>query len=190
VTWQPLTRSPGGIIPAGHDVGYVANPDGSFDVYTRLPGLVGLVPDTLPPGQPQAFIGRFVSGKLNLSWKAASDNSGAVAAYRILVDGAQLTSVDGQTLDALVHTFHPTGQTVYRVQAVDAAGNASKVSRPLVVVPTAKPTGLPRPLPHWAWALFAWQHGHNGIRPALAPKVPPRWYWSWAAWRGAPFRVR
>ena len=189
-TWQPLTRSLGGIIPAGHDVGYVANPDGSFDVYTRLPGLIGLVPDTLPPGQPQGLFGRFVGGELDLSWQAATDNSGAVAAYRILVDGTQLTTVDGATLAAVVHTFHPTGPTVYRVQAVDAAGNAGKVSRPLVIVPTAKPTGLPRPLPHWAWALYTWQHGHKGARPVLAPRVPPRWYWSWVAWRAAPFRVK
>ncbi|HEV2590722.1 MAG TPA: DUF1906 domain-containing protein, partial [Gaiellaceae bacterium] len=69
-TWQPLTRAPGGQISSGHDVGYVANADGSFDVYTRLPGLVGLVPDTLPPAQPQGFTGRFLKGQLALSWLA------------------------------------------------------------------------------------------------------------------------
>jgi hypothetical protein len=189
-TWQPLKLAPGGTIPAGHDVGYVANPDGSFDIYTRLPGLIGLVPDTLPPAQPQGLAGRFVRGQLSLTWKPATDNSGTVAAYRILLDGAQLTAVDGETQDVLVHAFHPKAQTVYRVQAVDAAGNAGKPSRPLVVVPTPKPAKLPRPLPRWAWALFAWQHGHHGARPAAAPRIPPRWYWPWAAWRAAPFRVR
>lgn len=189
-TWQPLSRAPGGQIPAGHDVGYVANADGSFDVYTRLPGLVGLVPDTLPPAQPKGLVGKFVNGQLKLSWLAAADNSGIVAGYRILVDGAQLTAVDGETLDALVHTFHPGAQTVYRVQAVDAAGNVGKPSRPLVVVPTIKPAKLPRPLPHWAWALYAWQHGHKGARPATAPHKLPAWYWSWAAWRAAPFRIK
>jgi hypothetical protein len=189
-TWQPLKLAPGGTIPTGHDVGYVANADGSFDVYTRLPGLVGLVPDTLPPAQPQGLAGRFVHGQLSLSWKPATDNSGSVAGYRILVDGTQLTAVDGETQDALVHTFHPTAQTVYRVQAVDAAGNVGKPSRPLVVVPTTKPAKLPKPVPHWAWALFAWQHGHKGVRPAAAPHKPPAWFWTWSAWRAAPFRVK
>ena len=190
VTWQKLQRAPGGVIPAGHDVGYVANADGSFDVFTRLAGLVGLVPDTLPPTQPQGFSGRFVNGRLSLSWLAATDNSGAIASYNVLVDGTPLTSVSGQLRTALVHTFHPGGQTVYRVQAVDAAGNAGKPSRPLVIVPTPKPTSLPRPVPRWAWSLYTWQHGHQGARPKLAPKQPKAWYWQWAAWRAMPFRIK
>ncbi|HEV2592905.1 MAG TPA: hypothetical protein VGU02_13545, partial [Gaiellaceae bacterium] len=100
-----------------------------------------------------------------------------------------LTAVDGETLTALVHTFHPAGKTVYRVQAVDAAGNAGKVSRPLVVAPTLKPAKLPKPLPRWAWTLYAWQHGHKGARPARAPKRPPAWYVRWEAWRAAPFHI-
>ncbi len=148
------------------------------------------MPDTLPPAQTQGLTGRFVHGQLSLNWQPATDNSGTVTAYRVLVDGFQLTAVDGETHDALVHTFHPNAQTVYRVQAVDAAGNVGKPSRPLVIVPSTKPATLPRPLPHWAWALFAWQHGHNGSRPATAPKQLPRWYWAWAGWRAAPFRVK
>src|SRR5581483_11165323 len=101
-----------------------------------------------------------------------------------------LTSVSGQLRTALVHTFHPGGQTVYRVQAVDAAGNAGKPSRPLVIVPTPKPTSLPRPVPRWAWSLYTWQHGHQGARPKLAPKQPKAWYWQWAAWRAMPFRIK
>ncbi len=189
-TWQTLKKAPGGVIPAGSDAGYVANPDGSFDVYTRLPGLVGLVPDTQAPTQPQGFAGHFVNGKLSLSWLPATDNSGSVAGYRVLVDGAQLSEVSGQTRTTLVHTFHPTGQTVYRVEAVDAAGNVGKPSRPLVIVPTTKPAKLPRPIPQWAWALYTWQHGHRGARPARAPKKPPAWYWTWSTWRATPFRVK
>jgi hypothetical protein len=89
-----------------------------------------------------------------------------------------------------VHTFHPAGQTVYRVEAVDGAGNVGKPSRPLVIVPTAKPAKLPRPIPQWAWALFTWQHGHKGARPARAPKKPPAWYWTWSTWRATPFRIK
>jgi hypothetical protein len=88
-----------------------------------------------------------------------------------------------------VHTFHASAPTVYRVQAVDAAGNVSTPSRALVVVAANRPTGLPRALPRWAWGLYDFQHG-RGTRPAAAPKKPPAWYWRWAAWRSAPFHLK
>ena len=91
---------------------------------------------------------------------------------------------------AVVRAFHPTGPTVYRVVAVDAAGNLGKPSRPFVVVPTARPSSLPRPVPRWAWDLFTWQHTHSGTRPAKAPQRPPGWYWQWAAWRGTPYHLK
>jgi Rv2525c-like, glycoside hydrolase-like domain len=190
VSWMSLKPVVGGKLPAGVDAGYAAEPDASFDVYTRLPGLVGLVPDTTPPGQTQGVAGRFSRGRLTISWRPAADNSGAVAQYNVMLDGSPLLSVAGTERTAVVHAFHPDGQTVYRVQAVDAAGNAGKPSRPLVVVPTPHPSGLPRPLPRWAWALFAWQHAHAGPRPAKAPRRPPAWYWQWSAWRLAPFRLK
>ena len=70
---------------------------------------------------------------------------------------------------------------MYRVVAIDAAGNVGTPSRPFVVVPTVRPVGLPSPLPRWAWDLYTWQHTHSGTRPATAPKSPPGWYWQWAA---------
>ena len=90
---------------------------------------------------------------------------------------------------AIVHAFHPSAPSVYRVQSVDGAGNVSTPSRALVVVPTKRPTGLPRALPRWAWGLYDAQHG-RGARPAKAPKKPPAWYWRWAAWRSAPFHLK
>ena len=147
VTWTSVPPLDSGALPAGVDVAFGAELDGSFDVVTRIPGLFGLVPDTRPPSQPTGFTGRFSRGQLVLTWRPAADNSGVVASYRVLLDGAPLVSLAGSELRTAVHAFHPAGQTVYRVQAVDAAGNAGKPSRPIVVVPTARPVGLPRPLP-------------------------------------------
>jgi hypothetical protein len=90
---------------------------------------------------------------------------------------------------AVVHAFHPSAPSVYRVQSVDGAGNVSTPSRALVVVPTKRPTALPRALPRWTWGLYDAQHG-RGARPANAPKKPPAWYWRWAAWRSAPFHLK
>lgn len=190
VTWTPVPPLENGALPAGDDVAFGAEPDGSFDVLTRIPGVFGLVPDTRPPSQPLGFAGRFSHGQLVLTWRASVDNSGVVSSYRVLLDGAPLVSLSGSELRTTVHAFHPSGQTVYRVQAVDAAGNAGKPSRPLVVVPTPRPIGLPRPLPRWAWALFTWQHARAGNRPAAAPRRPPAWFWRWSAWRVAPFRLK
>ena len=89
----------------------------------------------------------------------------------------------------IVRAFHASAPTVYRIRAVDAAGNASVPSRPVVVVPKKRPADAPKLLPQWAWALYTWQH-HGGTRPAAAPRKPPAWYWHWAAWRAVPFRLR
>jgi hypothetical protein len=89
----------------------------------------------------------------------------------------------------IVRAFHPHTQTVYRVRAVDLAGNVSVPSRAIVVVPAKRPTDLPRIVPRWAWALYDFQHG-KGSRPAAAPRKLPAWYWHWAAWRSAPYRVK
>jgi hypothetical protein len=130
-----------------------------------------------------------VKGALRLTWQGSTDNAGPIARYDILLDGVPSAHVAGTARRVIVRAFHPTGQTVYRVRAVDLAGNASVASKPVVVVPTARPTDAPRPLPRWAWGLYSWQHG-SGTRPAAAPRKPPAWYWHWAAWRAAPYRVK
>ena len=190
VNWTSVPLLQNGALPAGVDVAFGAEADGSFDVLTRIPGVFGLVPDTRPPSQPTGFAGRFAHGRLLLTWRAATDNSGVVSSYRVLLDGAPLVSLAGSQLRAVVNAFHPSGQTVYRVQALDPAGNAGKPSSPIVVVPSLRPTGVPRPLPRWAWALFTWQRAKAGGRPAAAPRRPPAWFWQWSAWRLAPFRLK
>ena len=189
-TWLPLKPLVGGQLASGQLEGYQLEADGSYDVLTLVPGLVGLLPDTVAPGQPPGLSGRFVHGALTLSWRPAADNSGTIAGYRILLGGTPLTTVPGSVLHASVHAFHPAGETVYRIQAVDPAGNAGKPTPPLVVVPTTRPGNLPKTLPRWAWSLFTWQQTHTGQRPASAPKRPPSWFWSWTAWRLAPFHVK
>ena len=178
LTWTPLPKT-----------AYKAAADGGVDIQTTVPGYFALLPDTVPPSRPDGFAGRFLKGQLRLGWLASTDNAGPIASYDVLLDGSPLATVPAAALRAIVHTFHPSAPSVYRVQAVDAAGNVSTPSRALVVVPTKRPTGLPRALPHWAWGLYDAQHGH-GARPAKAPKKPPAWYWRWAAWRSAPFHLR
>ncbi|HEX7084134.1 MAG TPA: DUF1906 domain-containing protein [Gaiellaceae bacterium] len=188
-TWRQLPKLSGSFaLPAGVRAAYAVNPDGSFDVLTLDAGILALLPDASPPAKP-VVQGRFVKGALRLSWKPAADNSGRIGSYQVLLDGRLLKTVPGTARLATTKAFHPKGITVYRVQAVDAAGNVGKPSRPVVVVPAAKPTGVPRPIPHWAWQLFAFQHEHSGVRPKT-PRPFPSWYWRWAGWRLQPFRLR
>jgi len=68
----------------------------------------------------------------------------------VLPDGTPLSTVSGRARRAVVRAFHPAAQTVYRVRAVDAAGNVGKPSPPIVVVPTKRPADVPKQLPRWA----------------------------------------
>jgi hypothetical protein len=185
--WKPLRKLASASLPPDVDAGYTLDPDGTIEILTLVPGYFGLLPDTTPPSQVQATA-RFVKGALRLAWPAATDNTGAVAGYQVLLDGTAVSTLPAKARRVIVRGFH-TGQTVYRVRAVDASGILGKVSRPVVVVPTVKPRDVPRIVPRWAWGLLAYQH-HTGPRPQAAPKKPPAWYWHWAAWRLAPFHLK
>ncbi len=189
VNWKPLAELVGGVLPQGAKAGYARNQNGSFDIQTTAAGYFALLPDTTSPPAPAELTGHFSHGALVLQWPKSSDETGTAASYQVTLTNRPLLSVSGQTVAAL-HAFHPAAPSVYRVVATDAAGNTSAPSKPIVVLPTKRPAGLPKALPAWAWRLFAWQQGGKaGPRPA-APRIPPRWYWRWEAWRAFPFHIR
>lgn len=50
----------------------------------------------------------------------------------------------------------------------------------------ARPSGVPRRIPAWAWELRAWHRtprATRGPRPASAPRQVPSWYWPWFTWQ-------
>ena len=188
-TWKALPLLKAAALPPGVDAGYTVDPDGTIEIQTLVPGFFGLLPDTVPPSQPPSFTGRLVRNALTLSWQGATDNSGVVASYQLLLDGTPVATIAGTKRRVIVRSFHAAAQTVYRIQAVDGSGIFGKPSQPVVVQPTKRPKDLPKALPRWAWSLFTWQQS-GGTRPKAAPKRPPAWYWHWAAWRLAPFHLR
>jgi hypothetical protein len=172
-TWKPLPATPAS--------------DGSLSVSISSTGSVGLLHDVAPPTSPRALTGRLSRGRLQLAWKPATDNSGAVATYEILRNGAPLAIATATS--AAVRGFSTGGPSVFRVRAVDAASQSSTPSAPVVVRPAKRPASVPKAIPNWAFQLAAWQQaGRAGKRP-VAPKRPPAWYWTWQAWRLRPFRV-
>ncbi len=187
--WKPLPGLIGGVLPLAARAGYAHQSDGSFDIQTTAAGFFALLPDTTKPPPPALLDGHFSHGTLVLKWPESTDSSGAAASYQVTLTNQTLLSVTGQTTAAL-RAFHPDAPSVYRVLATDAAGNVSAPSKPLVVVPTRRPSKIPKALPAWAWQLFDWQqNGKPGPRPD-APKIVPSWYWRWAAWRAFPFHIR
>ena len=187
-TWQALPRLTSAGLSTTVPSAYTVDPDGTVEIETLVPGLFGLVPDTRPPSRPLVG-GRMLNGSLSLTWTPATDDV-AVAAYNVLRNGSTVTSVPATARSARVRGFSAAAPTVYRIQAVDDAGNAGQPSTAIVVVAHKRPAGLPKAVPQWAYSLYAWQHAGGGKRPAKAPKRPPAWYWNWAAWRSAPFVLR
>ncbi len=188
-TWKALPKLKAAALPPGVDAGYTVDPDGTIEIQTLVPGFFGLLPDTVPPSQPAAFTGRLLRGALTLSWQGATDNSGVIASYQLLLDGTPVSTLNGTKRRVIVRSFHAAAQTVYRIQAVDGSGIFGKPSQAVVVQPSKRPHDTPKVVPRWAWALFTWQQS-GGTRPKAAPKPPPAWYWHWAAWRLAPFHLR
>ncbi len=186
--WNAIPRLASPALATGAGNGYTLQADGSIDIQTSVPGSFALFTDSTPPAAPTTLTGRFSNGSLKLAWHRATDNSGAAPSYQVNFSGTPLLTTP--TTSATIHSINPRAASVYRVIALDPAGNASRPSQPLVVVPSPHPHGLPRTLPAWAWQLLRWQqHQRTSARPRAAPHTAPGWYWRWAAWRAHPFQI-
>jgi chitodextrinase len=111
------------IASQGH-VSTVADPYWMPRSATTLAGSTG--PDTIAPSTPAGLTASAVSSsRINLSWKAATDNVGVIR-YRVYRNGVQVAYVPG-TSDADTG-LSPATTYSYTVAAYDAAGNASAQS--------------------------------------------------------------
>ena len=103
-------------------------------------------PDTTAPTAPTGVTASAVSDtKINLSWSPSTDNVG-VTGYRVIRNGALLTTL------GTVTTFQDTGLAAsttytYRVQALDAAGNVSPQSTAASATTQATPDTTPPTTP-------------------------------------------
>ena len=188
-TWTVLLRLPRARLPAKATAGYTVATNGVVTVLTTVPGWFGLLRDVGPPTRPDTPSGRISGGALRLTWTPSQDNSGSIARYEILRGGSPVASVSGGSTSAAVRSLDPSGRSVFRVVAVDAAGNLSIPSGALLVVRRNRPADSPAAIPAWAWHLLDWQrHGRSGSHP-LTPRPLPAWYWHWASWELQPYRI-
>ncbi|HEX5468479.1 MAG TPA: Ig-like domain-containing protein, partial [Gaiellaceae bacterium] len=132
--WQPFARVPGTTLPSGWQKGFYKDGD-TIHVLTRESGSFSLLRDLVKPTKPAGFKGKSSGGRLVLSWKASTDNSGLVDAYLVYARGKLVRTVDASTLSADVGKFSLKDKRTFQVAARDAAGNVSTKTRALVVVP-------------------------------------------------------
>ena len=189
VSWKPIRRLSSAALPVNGTSGYLVNSDGSLDIYTLVPGYFALLQDVAAPTKPSSLRGNLVKRKLQLKWGASSDNSGAVAGYQITLGGTLVQTVAGTAKSAFVSKLRQSGRSIYRIRAIDGAGNQSPLSGYVKVVAKARPRGLPGAVPRWAWRRLAWQEkGQKGKHPH-APRPLPDWYSRWAGWKLSPYRI-
>jgi len=79
--------------------------------------------------------GKNAAGRLVLSWKATTDNSGLVDAYLVYVKGAISQTLPGSELSVDMGAFSMSDTRSFQVAARDAAGNVSGKTFALVVIP-------------------------------------------------------
>ena len=188
-TWTPLQPLFSGTLPRGVRAGYSRNADGSLDIETTSSGFFAVLPERTRPPAPADLTGHFSHGELVLSWGKSTGPSGAAVSYQVTLTNHPLLAIPGQTT-AAVARIHHASPSVYRVVATDAAGKVSEPSKPLVLIPSKRPSKLPKALPRWSFDLFNWlQNGKAGTRPH-APRIVPDWFWRWYDWRAAPFHIR
>ena len=89
--------------------------------------------DRKPPKTPRRFSGKIVGGKLVLRW--STPDGGAPHAYMLLVDGVKSEVMPGNASSMTIGPFDPSDTRDFTLEAMDAAGNASRPTQSLVAVP-------------------------------------------------------
>ena len=170
-TWTPLPKLTSAGCRPRELTAYSVDLDGTIEIQTLVPGFFGLIADTTPPTAP-GLTAKLLPTGLYLSWLPATDNGG-VASYTLLRNGAAIETLAPTLLKATLRNFGFPMQTVYRLEATDLAGNVGPASRRGGRAAEGASGEVPRAVPQWAFALYAFQR-HQGPRPAKAPKRRPR----------------
>jgi hypothetical protein len=132
--WQSIPRVDGTSLSGSAQRGFYKDGD-TVHVLTRGTGSFTLLRDLAKPTKPKSFKGKNASGRLVLSWKASTDNSGLVDAYLVYVNGTVGQTVPGSQLSADMGAFSLSDKRSFQVAARDAAGNVSGKTFSLVVIP-------------------------------------------------------
>lgn len=191
-SFSPIVRLAKDALPAGQVDGYFVRNDGSIVVYTRHTSLFALLRDVQRPTRPTTLVASLRRTVLRLRWPPSADNSRVIAYYEIVRGKAIVAKVPGSRTAAGFSVARLTRTSVYKVLAVDPAGNVGRLSPGIKVVVARRPKGVPARIPAWAQRLRAWQAASKSVR-GKRPKTPsplPRWYGSWSKWVATRLAIR
>jgi hypothetical protein len=107
-------------------------------ILTRHLSSFALLRDVQKPSRPKNFRGANSSGRLVLRWNAATDNSGLIGSYAVYANGAKIKTLAATARSVGLGRFKTTDARKFQLRAYDAAGNASKLTYKLAIVPAVK----------------------------------------------------
>jgi hypothetical protein len=137
-SWRVIKPVPSGqTLPAGWQDGYY-KAGSDVHVLTKHLSSFALLKDIQGPSKPGSFSGSKSNGHLVLKWKAATDNSGLVAAYLVYAKGVLVKTLPSSARSADMGTYRTSDTRSFQVAARDAAGNVGAKTVALVVVPSVK----------------------------------------------------
>ncbi len=123
------------------------NPNGATYSFVNISGQTedyassSCGPDTVAPSAPTGVQATAVSGReVDLTWVAATDNAG-VASYEVQRSGAPIATLRGDATAFQDTNVLASTSMAYSLVAIDAAGNRSAASTPVLVsTPAPAPT--------------------------------------------------
>ena len=133
--WRVIEPIPSGTsLPSGWQDGYYTS-GSDVHILTKHLSSFALLEDVQAPTKPAGFKGAKKKGRLVLSWKGATDQSGVVSAYLVYANGSLVKTVAGKARSVKLGAFKTIDKRAFQVAARDAAGNVGPRTRALLVVP-------------------------------------------------------
>jgi hypothetical protein len=135
--WRILVQVTGTTLPSAQQDGFYR--DGTdVHILTRHLSSFALLRDVQNPSKPRNFRGSNSNGRLVLRWDAATDNSGLIGSYAVYANGVKIKTRAATARSVDLGRFKTTDARKFRMRAYDAAGNASKLTYKLAIVPAVK----------------------------------------------------
>ncbi len=158
-------------------------------------GLQGVAAEAQQVGLPKLFEPRIdgaLGAPVRLTARLSEERTWEVTvvddAGSLVARGTGTGTIVDFTWDATPIT---TGTVTWTIAAGEGIRAASGILRAeerqleALPPPPARPSGIPRRIPRWAWQMHRWHstpRARRGSRPK-APRRLPRWYYRWRRWR-------
>ncbi|HEY6031693.1 MAG TPA: PASTA domain-containing protein, partial [Gaiellaceae bacterium] len=133
--WRLLRAVPAaGSLPSGWSDGFYTDASGVHILTMHLSQFT-LLKDLQPPEAMQDLAGVVASDGLTIRWVPGNDNSGSIAQFTLFVNGEPYANYGGSEYEAKLGEIQPGDTRSFTMREVDAAGNVSEATKPLLSVP-------------------------------------------------------